>query len=130
MIKITCFALALQYMMGVPVHPAHMVSFIFMLGVTMVAAPGVPGGAIAAAQGMLQGILGFTDPMYGIMVAMYVVVDSFGTATNVTGDGAIAIVVDKLAGGTLGKESHDDVTVAATVASGRTEKRRKRKSYK
>ncbi len=130
MIKITCFALALQYMMGVPVHPAHMVSFIFMLGVTMVAAPGVPGGAIAAAQGMLQGILGFTDPMYGIMVAMYVAVDSFGTATNVTGDGAIAIVVDKLAGGTLGKESHDDVTVAATVASGRTEKRRERKSYK
>lgn len=130
MIKITCFALALQYMMGVSVHPAHMVSFIFMLGVTMVAAPGVPGGAIAAAQGMLQGILGFTDPMYGIMVAMYVAVDSFGTATNVTGDGAIAIVVDKLAGGTLGKESHDDVTVATTVASGRAEQRRERKSYK
>ena len=121
MIKITAFALALQYMMGIAVHPASMVSFILMLGVTMVAAPGVPGGAIAAAQGVLQGILGFSDPMYGIMVAMYVAVDSFGTATNVTGDGAIAIIVDRLAGGSLGTESDEYAEVAEDVATGRKE---------
>lgn len=104
-IKITAFALALQYMMGITPDPAKMTAFIFMLGIIMVAAPGVPGGAITAAQGVLQGILAFTDPMYGIMVAMYVAVDSFGTATNVTGDGAIAIIVNTLAKGSLGTGS-------------------------
>ncbi|MCI5825149.1 MAG: dicarboxylate/amino acid:cation symporter [Arcanobacterium sp.] len=124
MIKITAFALALQYIMHFTVTPGQMVSFIVLLGVIMVAAPGVPGGAIAAAQGVLQGVLAFTDPMYGIMVAMYVAVDSFGTATNVTGDGAIAIVVDKLAGGSLGAESSEDVALADSIAKGRKEKYR------
>ena len=110
-IKITAFAMALQYMMGITPTFSSMAGFIAMLGIIMVAAPGVPGGAITAAQGTLHSMLGFTDPMYGIMVAMYVAVDSFGTATNVTGDGAIAIVVDKLSAGTLGTEK--EATMAA-----------------
>lgn len=126
MIKITAFALALQYIMHFAVTPGHMVGFILLLGVIMVAAPGVPGGAIAAAQGVLQGVLAFTDPMYGIMVAMYVAVDSFGTATNVTGDGAIAIIVDKLAGGSLGADPQENVAVAEEIAEGRKEKGRGR----
>ncbi|MDY5584182.1 MAG: dicarboxylate/amino acid:cation symporter [Arcanobacterium sp.] len=118
-IKIVSFALALQYMMGIEVVASDMVSFIFMLGIIMIAAPGVPGGAITAAQGALQGMLAFTDPMYGIMVAMYVAADSFGTATNVTGDGAIAILVNKLAGGSLGDEAEKSVETASEIATSR-----------
>lgn len=62
----------------------------------MVAAPGVPGGAIMAAVGILQSMLGFNDEMIGLMIALYIAMDSFGTACNVTGDGAIALVVDRI----------------------------------
>ena len=70
--------------------------FIFMLGIAMVAAPGVPGGAIMAAVGILQSMLGFNEEMIGLMIALYIAMDSFGTACNVTGDAAIALVIDKI----------------------------------
>lgn len=101
--KIVAFALAVLFMTGIEVNFVSFAGFIFMLGITMVAAPGVPGGAITAAQGVLQGMLGFTDPMYGLMIALYVAIDSFGTACNVTGDGAIALIVNKLAKGKIGE---------------------------
>ncbi len=71
------------------------IPFIFMLGVTMIAAPGVPGGAVMAALGLLETMLGFNGAMIGLMIALYIAQDSFGTATNVTGDGALSIIVDK-----------------------------------
>ena len=67
-----------------------------MLGVSIVAGPGVPGGAIMAALGVLQKMLGFNEQMLGLMIALYIAMDSFGTACNVTGDGAIAVIVDKI----------------------------------
>jgi len=76
---------------------ASMVGFIAMLGITMVAAPGVPGGAIMSALGVLQSMLGFSEAQLGLMIALYIAQDSFGTACNVSGDNAIAIVVDKIA---------------------------------
>ena len=69
--------------------------FIMMLGVTMVAAPGVPGGGVMAALGLITSMLGFTDPMQRLIIALHFSQDSFGTATNVTGDQAIALIVDK-----------------------------------
>lgn len=72
--------------------------FILMLGVTMIAAPGAPGGAVMAALGLLGSMLGFTEAALGTMIALYMAQDSFGTACNVTGDGAIALWVDKFAG--------------------------------
>jgi Na+/H+-dicarboxylate symporter len=69
--------------------------FIFMLGITMVAAPGVPGGAVMAALGLLELYLGFGETAQALMIALYLTQDSFGTATNVTGDGAIAMMVDR-----------------------------------
>lgn len=71
-----------------------MAGFIFMLGIAMVAAPGVPGGAIMAALGLLQSMLGFDETAQGLMIALYIAMDSFGTACNVTGDGAIAVIMD------------------------------------
>lgn len=68
-----------------------------MLGVVMIAAPGVPGGAIMATLGVLNTILGFDESMQGLMVALYIAMDSFGTACNVTGDGAVALIVDRIA---------------------------------
>jgi Na+/H+-dicarboxylate symporter len=70
--------------------------FILMLSVTMIAASGVPGGAVMAALGLLETMLGFDQTMLSLMIALYLAQDSFGTACNVTGDGAIAGMVDKL----------------------------------
>lgn len=69
--------------------------FIFMLGVVMLAAPGVPGGAVMSAVGLLGSMLGFGEAAVALMIALYMAQDSFGTACNVTGDGAIAVLVDK-----------------------------------
>ncbi|WP_040283801.1 dicarboxylate/amino acid:cation symporter [Tessaracoccus massiliensis] len=95
MIKITCFAIAVMMLSGISVEPGLIIAFIFMLGIMMVAAPGVPGGAIMTAAGLLSSMLGFTEAQVGLMIATYIAIDSFGTATNVTGDGAIAAIVDK-----------------------------------
>ncbi|CEN49220.1 hypothetical protein CCAN11_1900010 [Capnocytophaga canimorsus] len=57
---------------------------------------GVPGGAIMAAVGVLQTILGFDQQQVALMITLYIAMDSFGTACNVTGDGAIALIIDKI----------------------------------
>ena len=116
-VKIVAFSMAVLYMSGVSVSFGTYAGFIAMLGITMIAAPGVPGGAITAAQGVLQGMLAFTDPMYGLMVALYVAIDSFGTACNVTGDGAIAMIINKMATGSLGAERYRSRAVAQELAS-------------
>ena len=97
-LKITACALALMIMQGLPYDFWMFFGFILMLGITMVAAPGVPGGAIMASLGLLQSMLGFNEEAQALMIALYIAMDSFGTACNVTGDGAIAIVVDRLLG--------------------------------
>ena len=95
-ITLTSCSIAVMMMMGQPVTFAKMFPFILMLGVTMVAAPGVPGGAVMAALGILQSMLGFDETMQGLMIALYIAQDSFGTACNVTGDGAIAVFMDAI----------------------------------
>ena len=96
--KITACAMAIMMMAGIPIHTLDFSGFIFMLGITMVAAPGIPGGAIMAALGVLEGMLGFDETAQALMIALYIAMDSFGTACNVTGDGAIAVVVDRING--------------------------------
>ena len=108
--KIFAFAFAIVYTQGMTVTTTPWVGFIFMLGITMVAAPGVPGGAIMAATGILQSMLGFDDSAVALMIATYIALDSFGTATNVTGDGAIAIIMDRVTGGKLGPEGDSEHT--------------------
>ena len=90
--------MAIIYMSGLPVQFTEIGAFILMLAITMVAAPGVPGGAIMAALGLLQSMLGFNETLQALMIALYIAMDSFGTACNVTGDGAIAVIMDKIAG--------------------------------
>lgn len=95
-LKIVACAVAIAFMSGMPVELGLYSEFIFMLGIAMVAAPGVPGGAIMASIGIIGSILGFDEDMQGLMIALYIAMDSFGTACNVTGDGAIAMVVDRI----------------------------------
>ena len=117
MMKIMLYALAVVFMGGLDVTPGQVIGFIFLLGIMMIAAPGVPGGAIMAAVGLLQANLGFDESMVSLMIAAYIVVDSFGTAANVTGDGAIAMVINKFAHGKIKGQSPDDATVTPSPAA-------------
>ena len=94
--KITACALTVCLLEGLPHDPLLFINFILMLGVMMVAGPGVPGGAVMAALAPLGSILGFGSNEQALIIALYIAMDSFGTACNVPGDGAIALVVDKL----------------------------------
>ena len=95
-ITIVSCAIGVMLMNGIDFTFTTMIGFILMLGVTMIAAPGVPGGGVMAAIGLLGKMLGFDETMIALMIALYMAQDSFGTATNVTGDGALAIIVDKV----------------------------------
>ena len=93
---VTC-AMAVMFLspsMEVPSLMA-MLPFIMMLGVVMIAAPGAPGGAVMSALGLLTSMLGFNEGAVALMIALYLAQDSFGTACNVTGDGIIALWVDR-----------------------------------
>lgn len=94
-LKIVACAMALLMMQGHEPGMMQMCGFILMLGVVMIAAPGVPGGAIMAALGVLQSLLGFGEAEQALMIALYIAMDNFGTACNVTGDGALAVIVNR-----------------------------------
>lgn len=94
-LKIVACALALLIMRGEPHDLSLFLHFIAMLGITIVAAPGIPGGAIMASLGLLSGILGFDEQEIALMIALYIAMDSFGTACNVTGDGALSVIVNR-----------------------------------
>lgn len=95
-ISITACSVAVMLVSGKPIDFASMVPFMMILGVMMVAAPGVPCGAILAASGILQSILGFDSSMLSLIIALHVAQDGFGTACNVSGDGSIAVILDTL----------------------------------
>lgn len=96
MLKIVACSFAIIYTTGMDISFGQYVGFILTLAVAMVAAPGVPGGAIMTALAPLSSVLGFSQETNALMIALYIVMDSFGTATNVTGDGAIAVILDKI----------------------------------
>ena len=98
MIKIVMCCLALMLIQGMPIDFMQFLGFMLMLGVAMVAAPGVPGGAIMAAIGIIASMFGFSPENQALMIALYIAMDSFGTAGNVTGDGAIAVVLNRFFG--------------------------------
>ncbi len=96
MMKITACALTICMLNGVPHDIMLFTHFMLLLAICMVAAPGVPGGAVMAALAPLASVLGFDADMQALMIALYIAMDSFGTACNVTGDGAIAILIDRI----------------------------------
>lgn len=70
-----------------------MVLFCVLLAVFAIGAPGVPGGTVMASLGLITGVLGFTDTGTALMLAIFALQDSFGTACNVTGDGALTLIL-------------------------------------
>ncbi len=94
-LKIVACALTLMILHHQPYSFPMFINFIMLLGVTMVAAPGIPGGAIMASLGLLSSVLGFSSEDCAMMIALYITMDSFGTACNVTGDGSIAVIIDR-----------------------------------
>ena len=95
MITITsCSAAVSTMVQGHVPRFSSMIPLILVLGVMMVAAPGVPGGAVMTAVGALQSMLGFSPTMIALIIALHLAQDSFGTATNVTGDGALAAILE------------------------------------
>ena len=111
-ITLVSCSMAVMMLNGMPITFSGMFGFILMLGVTMVAAPGVPGGAVMAALGLLESMLGFGPELTSLMIALYLTQDSFGTACNVTGDGAISIMVNKIAGFKLVKREKKETVEA------------------
>lgn len=97
-LKIVACAVALMLMQDLPYDFPMFAGFICMLGITIVAAPGVPGGCIMASLGLLGGILGFNEANQALMIALYIAMDSFGTACNITGDGYISVIIDHFFG--------------------------------
>lgn len=108
-ISLVACAVAIMMINGMDYSFGTFFGFIMALGVTMVAAPGVPGGAVMAALGLLQTMLGFDETLTSLMIALYLAQDSFGTACNVTGDGAIAIIVNKISGHKLVPQEEDEI---------------------
>ncbi|KAJ49476.1 Na+/H+-dicarboxylate symporter [Clostridium tetanomorphum] len=95
-ITLTTCAMSVMMLNSMPVTLGNFAGFIAMLGISIVAAPGVPGGAVMASLGALESILGFSKPMLTLMIALYIAQDSFGTACNVSGDQAVGMIVDKI----------------------------------
>ena len=103
-ITLVSCGMAVMMLNGMPITFGTMLPFILMLGITMVAAPGVPGGAIMAALGLFETMLGFGPELLALMIALDLAQDSFATACNVTGDGAIAVMMNKISGYKLSKK--------------------------
>lgn len=95
-ITIVSCAMGVMMLSGQTPSFQALLPFILMIGITMIAAPGVPGGAVMASLGLLESMLGFNATMVSLMIALYLAQDSFGTATNVTGDGALTIILNKI----------------------------------
>lgn len=121
MITITSCAVAVLFMTGQHPDFGSLIPMILVLGVMMVAAPGVPGGGVMTAIGLLQSMLGFDASMIALMIALYLAQDSFGTATNVTGDATIATLTERISkaiGANPDKEIRDeDIEKAEAISA-------------
>ena len=121
MITITSCAVAALFMTGKGPDFGSLAPMVLVLGVMMVAAPGVPGGGVMTAIGLLQSMLGFDESMIALMIALYLAQDSLGTATNVTGDATIATLTERISkaiGANPDKEIRDeDIEKAEAISA-------------
>lgn len=98
-IKLTVTSVAVAYIFGAPITFGLFLQFALMQAIAAVAAPGVMGGVLMASVGLLGTVLGFSDTMTTLMMTIYLALDGYGPAVNVSGDAAIAVITDKLFGG-------------------------------
>lgn len=101
-----------QILTGKLPETANMIAFILLLGIFAIAAPGVPGGTVVASLGLITSVLGFNDTGTALMLSIFALQDSFGTACNVTTDGAIALLVTGIFKKVPGRGDNPEVKVA------------------
>ena len=94
-IKMLASMVAIIIIYGLKPEFGKMANFIFMMGIAAVAAPGVMSGVLMASVGLMESIVGFTPEQVGLLMTFYMALDGYGPAANVTGDGAIAIIIDR-----------------------------------
>ena len=95
MANVVVYSAGLLVLMGQGLPLGDYTQYILLVSLIAVASPGVPGGVVLATQAVAETALGFTPERYAIMIALYMALDGMGTACNLTGDGAIALIVDK-----------------------------------
>ena len=95
-IKLAVSSIAIAYIFNIPLPFAVYAHFVFMQGIAAVAAPGVMGGVLMASVGLLESIMGFGPEQTALVMTLYLALDGYGPACNVTGDGAIALVIDSI----------------------------------
>ena len=103
-IKLTVTSVAVAYMFGEPITFGLFMQFALMQAIAAVAAPGVMGGVLMASVGLLGTVLGFSDTMTTLMMTIYLALDGYGPAVNVSGDAAIAVIADRLFGKKMDKK--------------------------
>lgn len=96
MANVVAYSAGILAMFGDPILLGPYTEFILAMSIVAVASPGVPGGCVLAAGAFVDSALGFTPDRYALMVAIYMALDGMGTACNLTGDGALALMVDRL----------------------------------
>ena len=104
-VKLCASATAIIWMYGMDISLAQFMHFIFMLGIVAVAAPGVTGGVLIASLGLVDSVLGFPPELATLLMTFYLAIDGYGPAANVTGDGAIALIIDRFFGRRGGPEA-------------------------
>jgi Na+/H+-dicarboxylate symporter len=97
-VKLCASAVAIVWMSGTEADAGQFAHFIMMLGIVAVAAPGVTGGVLIASLGLVDSILGFSAAQATLLMTFYLAIDGYGPAANVTGDGAIALVIERFFG--------------------------------
>ena len=95
-IKLAVSSIAVAYLAGMPIPFPVYAHFVLMQGIAAVAAPGVMGGVLMASIGLLESIMGFSPDQTAMVMTLYLALDGYGPGCNVTGDGAIALIIDKI----------------------------------
>ena len=97
-IKLLTSTYAISILYGFDLPLSAVANFVCMMAVAAVAAPGVMGGVLMASVGLVESILGFTQEQTALMMTIYLALDGYGPAANVTGDGAVALALDRFFG--------------------------------
>ena len=106
MITITCCVTSVLLMNNMKTSLSIMIPFIMTLGIAMIASPGAPGGSIMSALPFLPMVgIGTSSALASLLIALYIAQDSFGTACNVSGDNAIAVIIDTIYNRFIKKEA-------------------------
>lgn len=111
-IKLTVTSVAVAYMFGEPITFGLFMQFALMQAIAAVAAPGVMGGVLMASVGLLGTVLGFSDTMTTLMMTIYLALDGYGPAVNVSGDAAIAVIADTIFGKKMDRKAAEQAAVA------------------